>query len=78
MAIETLGGPVFEPLDCNGLGAQFLSLEGIGWGIFPSHWLTIVGAPFEVVSQGDRTVPAVAVVRCDVMSADGMLLCMHD
>ena len=25
MAVETLGGPAFEPLDRNGLGAQFLS-----------------------------------------------------
>ena len=25
MAIETFGGPAFEPLDRNGLGAQFLS-----------------------------------------------------
>ena len=32
VAIETLGGLAFEPLDHNGLGAQFLSLEGIGWG----------------------------------------------
>ena len=28
-AIETLGGLAFEPLDRNGLGAQFLSLKGI-------------------------------------------------
>ena len=32
---ETLWGLAFEPLDCNGLGAQFLSLEGIGWGNIP-------------------------------------------
>ena len=35
VAVETLGGPAFEPLDRNGLGAQFLSLEGIGWGNIP-------------------------------------------
>ena len=77
MAVETLRGPAFEPLDRNGLGAQFLSLKGIGWGIFPSHQLTTVGAPFEVVSQGDGMAPVVAVVRCDAMFADGTLLCVH-
>ena len=29
-SVETLGGPAFEPLDHNGLGAQFLSPKGIG------------------------------------------------
>ena len=29
-AVETLRGPAFEPMDYNGLGAQFLSLKGIG------------------------------------------------
>jgi len=71
VAVETLGGPTFEPLDRNGLGAQFLSLKGIGWGIFPSHRLTTVGAPFEAVSWGDRTMPAITAVGCDTMSADG-------
>ena len=61
MAVETLGGPAFEPLDRNGLGAKFLSLKGIGWGIFPSNRLTTAGAPFEAVSRGDGTAPAVAV-----------------
>ena len=28
-------GLAFEPLDRNGLGAQFLSLEGIDWGNIP-------------------------------------------
>ena len=77
MAIETLGGPAFEPLDRNGLGAQFLSLKGIGWGIFSSHRLTTVGVPFEAVSRGDRMAPAIAVVGCDAMSVDGTLLCAH-
>ena len=65
-AVETFGGPAFKPLDRNGLGAQFLRLKGIGWGIFPSHRLTTVGAPFEVVPRGDRMAPAVAVdaTRC--------------
>ena len=71
MAIETLGGLAFEPLDRNGLGAQFLRLKGIGWGIFPSHRLTSVGAPFEVVSLGDEMAPAVAAVECDAVSVDG-------
>ena len=73
--METLGGPVFEPLDHIGLGAQFLCLKGIGWGIFPSHRLTTVGAPFEAVPWGDRTMHAIAVVGCDATSADGTLLC---
>ena len=34
-AVETLEGPAFEPLDRNGLGAQFLSLKGIGWEDIP-------------------------------------------
>ena len=76
VAVETFGGPAFEPLDRNGLGAQFLSLKGIGWGIFPSHRLTTAGAPFEVVSRG--TAPAAAAVGCDAMSADGTLLCARD
>ena len=76
--METLGGPAFEPLDRNGLGAQFLSLKGIGWGIFPSHRLTTAGAPFEAVSRGDRTALAIALVGRDAMSTDGTLLCMHD
>ena len=75
MAVKTLGGLAFEPLDRNGLDAQFLSLKGIGWRIFPSHRLTTAGAPFEAVSRGDGTAPAVAVVGCDVMSMDGTLLC---
>ena len=73
--METLGGPAFEPLDRNGLDAQFLSLKGIGWGIFPSHRLTTVGAPFEAVSRGDGTTPAVAVVECDTTSMNRTLLC---
>ena len=60
-AVETFGGPAFEPLDRNGLGAQFLSLKGIGWGIFPSHRLTTAGAPFEAVFWGDGTASVVAV-----------------
>ena len=72
-AVETLEDSAFEPLDRNGLGAQFLSLKGIGWGIFPSHRLTTAGAPFDAVPQGDRTVPAIAVVGCDATSADGTL-----
>ena len=75
--METLGGPAFEPLDRNGLGAQFLSLKGIGWGIFPSHRLTTAGMPFEAVCRGDRTAPAVATVECNVMSMDGTLLCVR-
>ena len=75
MAVETLRSPAFEPLDRNGLGAQFLSLKGIRWGIFPSHRLTTVGVPFEAVPRGDGTAPAVAVVECDATSVDGTLLC---
>ena len=33
--MKTLRGPAFKPLDHNGLGAQFLSLKGIGWGDIP-------------------------------------------
>ena len=69
------GSPAFEPLDRNGLGAQFLSLKGIGWGIFPSHRLMTAGAPFETVSRGDEMTPTVAVVGCGAMSTDGTLLC---
>ena len=76
-AIETLGGLAFEPLDRNGLGAQFLHLKGIGWGIFPSHRPTMAGAPFEAVSRGDGMVPAVALVGRDTMSVDGTLLCVR-
>ena len=76
-AVETLGGPAFEPQDRNGLDAQFLSLKRIGWGIFPSHRLTTAGTPFEAVSQGDGTMLVVTAVRCDVMSTNGTLLCVH-
>ena len=52
---KPLGGPTFEPLDRSGLGAQFLCLKGIGWGIFPPPiGSTIVGAPFEVIFSGMR------------------------
>ena len=59
-AVETLEGPAFEPLDRKGLGAQFLSLEGIAWGIFPFHRLTTAGAPFAAVLRGAKKAPAVA------------------
>ena len=52
VAIETLGGPAFEPLDRNGLGAQILRWEEIVRGIFPFYRLTTASAPFGAIPQG--------------------------
>ena len=71
MAVETLRSLAFEPLDHNGLGAQFLRLKGIGWGTSPPIGLTTVGAPFEVIFPGRQTAPATTAVGRDAVAAVG-------
>ena len=61
-----MGGPAFEPLDRNGLGAQFLSLEGIGWGNMPLPSADNGRRAF----LGGFSGLAVAVVGCEAVSVD--------